>query len=425
MFPILHIGSKTREKNPLFHTLEISFSEQIECLLRLNKDARESATRINISLCRQFGFGYRPAANLRAAHPAGPPDSPPADHPVAPQDLAAPAAAPAPAPGGWIPLLPRVKADLRPPLGGEPLQTEPDPFAELDPGIFYSGDSGESIKERNAAETQTQSEEEKEISSSESDVEMRETEKSDGKQAGSADNPDPPNATSSDPTKVTAEPMKISDLSAAEIKKWYYEIMAKGKSVPGRYNNKPSVNPKAIPAEADAVPSDSYKKIHASKMLKGKPAASGGTGSDQVLNSECGSFFNPGDNRIIRTVCQEDPLSLSVMSLSFNPVTWECSQCPKKHRVFDRGGGGEGGGTALAPSLFSSTRIFLGFCRPYPANVCQLSDSNREKLTSWGICSSKSFQRGGSQGELLWWSGPYLNCKKRMCPGTQQPASKP
>jgi hypothetical protein len=54
--------------------------------------------------------------------------------------------------------------------------------------------------------------------------------------------------------------------------------MAKGKSVPGKNLNKPTAIPKAIPAEADAVPSDSYKKIHASKLLKGKPAASGGTG---------------------------------------------------------------------------------------------------------------------------------------------------
>jgi hypothetical protein len=116
--------------------------------------------------------------------------------------------------------------------------------------------------------------------------------------------------------------------------------LAKGISTPGNSSDKQSVYPKAIPAEADAVPSESYKKIHASKLLKGKPAASGGTGSVQVLNSECGSFFNPGDNRISRTVYQEDHLSLSVTSLSFNPTNWECSQCPKKHRIFEQGGGG-------------------------------------------------------------------------------------
>jgi hypothetical protein len=101
--------AKLGKKIPSFHTLEISFPEQIDCLLRLNKDARESATKINISLCRQFGFRYQPAANPRAAHPAGPP----ADHQVAPQAPAAPA--PAPVPGRWIPLQPRERADLRHP----------------------------------------------------------------------------------------------------------------------------------------------------------------------------------------------------------------------------------------------------------------------------------------------------------------------
>jgi hypothetical protein len=57
--------AKLGKKIPSFHTLEISFSKQIECLLRLNKDARESATKLNISLCRQFGFGYLPAADLQ------------------------------------------------------------------------------------------------------------------------------------------------------------------------------------------------------------------------------------------------------------------------------------------------------------------------------------------------------------------------
>jgi hypothetical protein len=226
-----------------------------------------------------------------------------------------------------------------PPLGGEPHQTEPDPFADMDPGLFTSGISGEYSKERVSADFQSQSDNDKEISSSESDVDMRETEKTHTTREGSGKIADPDSAIHTDQGKVSAEPLRISELSAAEIKKKYYDIMAKGKSIPGKNLNKPAPTPKAIPAEADAVPSDSYKKIHASKLLKGKPAASGGTGSDQVLNSECDSFFNPGDNRILRTVYQEDPLSLSVTSLSFNPVTWECSQCPKKHKILDQGGG--------------------------------------------------------------------------------------
>jgi hypothetical protein len=96
----------------------------------------------------------------------------------------------------------------------------------MDPGLFTSGISGVYSKERD----------------------------------GSANIPDPNSANQTDPSKVTAEPLRISDLSAAEIKKKYYEIMAKGKSIPGKNSNKPAFTPKAIPAEADAVPSDSYKK---------------------------------------------------------------------------------------------------------------------------------------------------------------------
>jgi hypothetical protein len=218
-----------------------------------------------------------------------------------------------------------------PPLGGGTLQTEPDPFAELDPGIFVSG---ESTTERNNAETQTQTGEETDFSSSESDVEMRDSENTVGKQSGSGTAPDP------DPNVVQPGSLKTSDLSAAEIKKLYRETIEKKRSTSEKNNEKQSVYQKTFPAEADAVPSESYKKIHASKMLKGKQAASGGTGSGQVLDSECGSFFNPGDNRISRTVYQEDHLSLSVTSLSFNPSNWECRQCPKKHKVVEQGGGG-------------------------------------------------------------------------------------
>jgi len=108
--------AKLSKKIPSFHTLEISFTEQIDCFLRLNKDARESATKINISLCRHFGFGYRPAAAARAAQPAGPPDGlpdgPPAGDPIVRQVREAPAHR---VPGGWIPPPPRERADHRPP----------------------------------------------------------------------------------------------------------------------------------------------------------------------------------------------------------------------------------------------------------------------------------------------------------------------
>jgi hypothetical protein len=111
-----------------------------------------------------------------------------------------------------------------PPLGGGTLQTEPDPFAELDPGIF---DSGESTTERNYAETQTQTGDERDFSSSESDVEMRDSENSVGKQAGTGTVLDPSKATNPTSNIEHTEPMRISDLSATEIKKRYREIFAK------------------------------------------------------------------------------------------------------------------------------------------------------------------------------------------------------
>ncbi len=69
-----------------------------------------------------------------------------------------------------------------------------------------------------------------------------------------------------------------------------------------------TVNP--IPAEADAVPSKTYTKIVTSKVLKGKVGTIGGITSGQG-NSECGSFFNKGDNRVLRSVYKEDISSLS------------------------------------------------------------------------------------------------------------------
>jgi hypothetical protein len=78
-------------------------------------------------------------------------------------------------------------------------------------------------------------------------------------------------------------------------------------------------------------------------MLKGKAGTIGGIASGQG-NSECGSFFNKGDNRVLRTVYKEDIQSQSVSSLSFNPVKWVCAACPKSHPVF---GGGEGKRTVV------------------------------------------------------------------------------
>jgi hypothetical protein len=270
-----------------------------------------------------------------------------------------------------------------PSLGGEQLQTDPDPFAEMDPDIFTAGFSGQKVKEQATGDSHSQSGNEKEISSGESDVDMRETETTYGTHAEATIN--------SDPNKVTAEPLRISELSAAEIKKKYLEIMAKGKSAPGQNVKQSVVTTKAIPAEADAVPSDSYKKIHASKLLKGKPAASGGTGSDQVLNSECGSFFNPGDNRILRTVYQEDPMSLSVTSLSFNPVTWECSQCPKKHKILDQGGRGN----CSVPTIVLTDQNFPGVLPTISGKCLSIVRLEQGKIDELGDLLIKILPKGG------------------------------
>jgi hypothetical protein len=115
------------------------------------------------------------------------------------------------------------------------------------------------------------------------------------------------------------------------------------KKVPTGVKNISKEKTSPIPAEADAVPSKTYRAIISSKMLKGKAGTIGGIASGQG-NSECGSFFNKGDNRVLRTVYKEDIQSQSVSSLSFNPVKWVCAACPKSHPVFRGGGGPENRG---------------------------------------------------------------------------------
>jgi hypothetical protein len=185
--------------------------------------------------------------------------------------------------------------------------------------------------------------------------------------------------------------VRISDLSAAEIKKRYREIVSKENLSKDKNFENQSVQSKAIPAEADAAKSDSYKKIHASKMLKGVPAASGGTGTGQVLNSECGSFFNPGDNRISRTVYQEDPLTLSVTSLSFNPTNWECSQCPKKHKILEQGGGGKNS----VPVIILSDQNFPGVLPTISGKCLSIVRLEQGKMEELGDLLIKILPKGG------------------------------
>ena len=86
--------------------------------------------------------------------------------------------------------------------------------------------------------------------------------------------------------------------------------------------------------EPDAVPPKSYEAIIENKKRKEKAGTIGGIASGQGP-LECGSFYNKGDNRVLRSVYKEDVSSLSVSSMSFNPVTWKCSACPSAHSVFE------------------------------------------------------------------------------------------
>jgi hypothetical protein len=91
---------------------------------------------------------------------------------------------------------------------------------------------------------------------------------------------------------------------------------------------------KSDPTEPDAIPSKTYEAILENKKKKEKAGTIGGIASGQGPTS-CGSFFNKSDNRVLRSVYKEDVSSLSVSSMSLNPVTWQCSVCPSSHSVFD------------------------------------------------------------------------------------------
>jgi hypothetical protein len=86
--------------------------------------------------------------------------------------------------------------------------------------------------------------------------------------------------------------------------------------------------------EPDAVLSKIYDAILTNKKKKEKAGTIGGIASGQAP-TECGSFFNKGDNRVLRSVYREDVNSLSVSSMRFNLVTWKCSSCPNNHSVLE------------------------------------------------------------------------------------------
>lgn len=60
LFQSLIWENKLRRKTPSFNTLQISFFELTGRLLANSKLARECAEKLNLPLCRHFGYGVRP-----------------------------------------------------------------------------------------------------------------------------------------------------------------------------------------------------------------------------------------------------------------------------------------------------------------------------------------------------------------------------
>jgi hypothetical protein len=95
--------------------------------------------------------------------------------------------------------------------------------------------------------------------------------------------------------------------------------------------------------EPNVIPTDSYRKIRESLKKVNILPTIGGTGSGSVADESVGSFYNPGDNRIARTIIKEDSNALFTTSKSFDSNNWDCFACPVKHSVLGGGVGGAGG----------------------------------------------------------------------------------
>ncbi len=93
--------------------------------------------------------------------------------------------------------------------------------------------------------------------------------------------------------------------------------------------------------EPDVIPTDSYRKIRDSLKKVNILPTIGGTGSGSVADESVGSFYNPGDNRIARTIIKEDSNALFTTSKSFDSNNWDCFACPVKHSVLGGGGWGD------------------------------------------------------------------------------------
>jgi hypothetical protein len=153
------------------------------------------------------------------------------------------------------------------------------------------------------------------------------------------------NAVTGDAGKAGSSREKTSDVSGAKVPSMVPPPKIPLKAPPKKVSSN---------TEKDAIPSDIYKSILAAKLARVTPAAIPGTGRS-TADTSCGSFYNAGDNQIRRAVYKENVAKLSVTSISFNPVTWECASCPNRHPVL---GKDEAGGDGR-PVIFLTDQNFL------------------------------------------------------------------
>jgi hypothetical protein len=151
--------------------------------------------------------------------------------------------------------------------------------------------------------------------------------------AGNTD-PDPDSSTKSKHgDKPNLEKLKAP---AAQVKAAKKGMNKLGKNNPSSSGTVPTAS---VP-EADTDPSDVYLSIKAENKMKRLPAVLDGTGTNpKAIFTECGSFYNKGDNRVARSVVKEDICTGTVTSLSFSPQSWLCSSLnSEKVRVRREGG---------------------------------------------------------------------------------------
>jgi hypothetical protein len=144
-------------------------------------------------------------------------------------------------------------------------------------------------------------------------------------------------------------------------------------------------------SEPDAVPSRTYSANISNKQKNEKASTIGGIASGQDP-TECGSFFNPGDNRTLRSVYKEDVTSGSVSSMSFNPVSWMCTACPRSHSVFEvkTGEGGRAGGRTVIVLCDQNFPVVLPSVENHCLSIMRLDTGTIEELIDLFLKISKN-----------------------------------